>query len=228
MAGKDHPLDNVIWRALTTRQAEFAQKADQARRFIPEIGPLAGLPEPSDAAFKSLAELAGDGVIAIFTPVPFGPRAGWKVVAGAPLTQLVWEEEAETAPAKAEVLKLGDADSDDMQGLTALTRPGPFGPRTHHLGSYFGIRENGRLVAMAGERMRVPGYTEVSAVCTHPDYLGRGYAATLMSKVMEGIRARGETPFLHSRADNDRAIGVYERLGFRPRLQGHFVVLSRE
>ncbi len=223
-----HPLDNVIWNALTTRQTEFAQSAAQARRFIPEIGPLAGIPEPSDAAFKSLAELAGDDVIAIFSPVPFGPRAGWKIVGGAPLLQLMWEEEAEMPAARSEVLVLGDADSEDMQGLTALTRPGPFGPRTHHLGNFYGIRDNGKLVAMAGERMRVPGYTEISAVCTHPEHLGRGYAATLMSKVMQGIRARGETPFLHSRADNDRAIGLYQRLGFRPRLPGHFVILSRE
>jgi predicted GNAT family acetyltransferase len=115
-----------------------------------------------------------------------------------------------------------------MIELTDLTKPGPFGARTHELGDFYGIRIGGKLAAMAGERMKVDGHTEVSAVCTHPDHLGKGYAAALMRAVMRGIRARGETPFLHSRADNTRAIGLYEKLGFRQRLAGHFVVLTRE
>ena len=115
-----------------------------------------------------------------------------------------------------------------MLELTAMTKPGPFGPRTHELGSFFGIRSGNRLAAMAGERLKVDGYTEVSAVCTHPDHLGKGHAAALMRTVMRGILERGETPFLHSRADNARAIALYERLGFRHREAGHFVVLERE
>ncbi len=114
-----------------------------------------------------------------------------------------------------------------MVELTALTKPGPFGPRTHELGHYVGIRDGGKLVAMAGERLKVPGYTEVSAVCTHPDHLGKGYAAALISEVMRAIRERGETPFLHVRAHNRRAIAVYERLGFRIRWQGHVAVLRK-
>ena len=114
-----------------------------------------------------------------------------------------------------------------MLELTTLTKPGPFGPRTHELGTYIGIRDGARLAAMAGERLKVPGFTEVSAVCTHPDFLGRGYAGILMSKVMQGVRERGETPFLHVREDNTRAIGLYERLGFTTRHKGHFAVLRR-
>ena len=125
----------------------------------------------------------------------------------------------------AEIVELGDSDSSDMLELTALTKPGPFGRRTHELGYYVGIRDHGNLVAMAGERLKVPGFTEVSAVCTHPDHLGKGYAAALMTEVMRGIRERGETPFLHVRADNSRAIAIYERLGFRTAWQGHFAVL---
>ena len=115
-----------------------------------------------------------------------------------------------------------------MIELTALTKPGPFGPRTHELGTYVGIRDGGKLVAMAGERLKVPGYTEVSAVCTHPDHLGKGYARVLMKEVMRAIRERGETPFLHVRGDNARAIALYERLGFRSDDRGYFAVLRRE
>jgi predicted GNAT family acetyltransferase len=125
------------------------------------------------------------------------------------------------------IVELGDNDSPEMVELASLTKPGPFGRRTHELGYYVGIRDNGKLVAMAGERLKVPGYTEVSAVCTHPDHLGKGYAAKLMTEVMRCIRKRGEKPFLHVRSDNARAIAIYERLGFRIRWEGHFAVLRR-
>lgn len=229
MTSQEHPLDNVIWSALTTRQAEFAQGTARARRFLPEIGPLAGIPDFTDKSYQSLANLAGERTVGLFLPEPFTERAGWKLVAAAPLVQMVWEgDKREAAGEKIEIVVLGGADSAAMQELTALTRPGPFGPRTHELGNFFGIRDQGKLVAMAGERMRVPGYTEISAVCTHPDYLGRGYASMLIQRVMQGIFARGETPFLHSRSDNDRAVAVYERLGFRPRQHRHLAVLQRE
>jgi len=114
-----------------------------------------------------------------------------------------------------------------MLTLTRLTQPGPFGTRTRELGTYFGIRRSGSLVAMAGERLHVSGYREVSAVCTHPQHRGHGYAAALMQAVMAGMRARKEIPFLHVRADNDQAVGLYERLGFRRRLLLHLVVLRK-
>ena len=127
-----------------------------------------------------------------------------------------------------EILELGPSDVPEMMELTALTKPGPFGKRTHELGSYLGIRHNGKLVAMAGERLKVPGYTEVSAVCTHPEHTGRGYARILMMEVMQRIRSRGETPFLHVRGDNVRAIELYERLGFSQRVLLHFAVLRKD
>jgi predicted GNAT family acetyltransferase len=131
------------------------------------------------------------------------------------------------ADSKADIVELGLPDSPEMIELTSLTKPGPFGPRTHELGTYLGIRREGKLVAMAGERLKVPGYTEVSAVCTHPDHTGKGYARILMTEIMERIRDRGETPFLHSRADNTRAINLYKLLGFRERKFGHFAVLRK-
>ncbi len=114
-----------------------------------------------------------------------------------------------------------------MIELTALTKPGPFGSRTHELGYYVGIHSDGKLVAMAGERLKVPEHTEVSAVCTHPEHTGNGYAAALMMEVIRRIQERGEIPILHVRQDNLRAIDLYKRLGFRERWHGHFAVLRR-
>jgi len=225
-------LNNVIWQALTTRQAHFAECWDSARRFVREVTALCAFPEPNDDGYASLARLAGpNGTAAIFLDEPYAPRNGWDYVAGAPLLQMICDKEngaSRTAHLDDEdMTELGDKDSPEMLELTALTKPGPFGPRTHELGYYVGIRKQGKLIAMAGERLKVPGYTEVSAVCTHPDHLGKGYAAALMSEVMRGIRERGETPFLHVRADNTRAIAIYERLGFRTAWRGHFAVLRR-
>jgi predicted GNAT family acetyltransferase len=127
-----------------------------------------------------------------------------------------------------EIVELGPADSAEMIGLTKLTKPGPFGKRTHELGTYLGIRRERKLVARAGERLKIPGHTEVSAVCTHPDYTGRGYARILMIEVMRRILDRGETPFLHVRRDNERAIQLYQKLGFTTRAVLYTVGLRRD
>lgn len=227
-----HPIENVIWQALTTRQAHFAETCDSARRFLPDVTALCAFERPDDHGYASLAELAGpNGTAAIFLDHPYERRIGWEYITGAPLLQMVCENGRSAHQERAslsEIVKLGDGDSPEMLELTALTKPGPFGPRTHQLGYYVGIRDNGKLIAMAGERLKVPGYTEVSAVCTHPDHLGKGYAAALMTEVMRGIRDRGETPFLHVRSDNSRAIAIYERLGFHTAWEGHFAVLRRK
>lgn len=227
-----HPLDNVIWTALTTRQAVFAESTDEACRFVPEVSPLAAFREPTARGYESLAELLPEqGTIGLFLKAPYESRAGWKFVAGAPLVQMVYQN-GEAGPNSKKssnpLVELGDADSADMVELTGLTKPGPFGARTHELGTYLGIRREGKLVAMAGERLKVPGYTEVSAVCSHPEQAGQGYARELMTEVTRRILTRGETPFLHVRQDNVRAITLYEKLGFRLRLQGHFAVLRKQ
>jgi ribosomal protein S18 acetylase RimI-like enzyme len=228
-----HPLDNVIWNALTTRQAKFAESFGQARRFMPEVTALGAFREPTSEGYESLAGLLGSrGTIALFLDAPYEERDGWDLVADAPLLQMVCENGSAPRPSQVaadlEVVELGDADSPEMIELTALTKPGPFGKRTHELGTYLGIRRKGKLIAMTGERMKVPGWTEVSAVCTHPEHTGHGYARILMTAVMRRIRNRGETPFLHVREDNVRAIELYQRLGFSRRMRLHFAVLRKD
>jgi ribosomal protein S18 acetylase RimI-like enzyme len=224
----DHPLENVIWQALTSRQAQFAEARGEARRFLSEVTLLSAFREPSDPGYESLAELAGaNGTAALFLDDPYEARYGWEVIATAPLLQMVCENGRAGRDPACEILDLGSEDSAEMIELTTLTKPGPFGKRTHELGNYVGIRQNGRLVAMSGQRLQVPGYTEVSAVCTRPEHTGKGYAAALMLEVTRRIRERGETPFLHVRGDNSRAIALYERLGFRARKRGYYVVLRK-
>ncbi len=226
-----HPLDNIIWKALTTRQAEFAESCNQARRFTPEVSPLAAFPEPNAEGYKSLAGLVhAQGTIGLFLDAPYQPHPGWTLVAGAPMPEMVFESDKVPSSASSgpEIVELSAADVPDMMTLTALTKPGPFHKRTHELGTYMGIRSEGKLIAMAGERLKVPGYTEVSAVCTHPEHTGHGYARILMTEVMRRILERGETPLLHVREDNVRAIALYEKLGFRLRVLLHFAVLRKD
>jgi ribosomal protein S18 acetylase RimI-like enzyme len=225
-----HPLDNVIWKALTTRQSGFAESCGNARRFVPEVSPLAAFEEPTPEGYESLAGLLDAGeMIGLFLDEPFQPIQGWSFVAGAPLLEMIGGDGStlQAAP-QPEIAELTAADSPEMVALAALTKPGPFGSRTHELGTYVGIRRDGKLVAMAGERLKVPGYTEMSAICTHPEHTGRGYAKMLMIELMRRIASRGETSFLHVREDNVHAVELYQRLGFSVRVRGHYAVLRKD
>jgi ribosomal protein S18 acetylase RimI-like enzyme len=242
-----HPLDNVVWTALTTRQAHLSESFDQARRFVPEISLIGGFLEPTSRGYDSLAALLIPGqTVNLALDAPYQPRPGWKLIFATPMPQMVYEggdippshssSDAEIVDAEivdaeivdAEIMELGAADVPEMIELTALTKPGPFSKRTHEMGAYLGIRSHGKLIAMAGERMRVPGHTEISAVCTHPEHTGHGYARTLTLEVMRRILSRGETPFLHVRGDNLRAIELYQRLGFIRRVLLHLAVLRKD
>jgi len=226
-----HPLDNVIWKALTTRQSHFAESFQSARRFQKEVTSLCAFEEPSDAGYTSLAGLVGaGGTGAVFLQQPYEPQEGWDYVGGAPLLEMVCENGNGSSASRSstEIVELGPQDSAEMVELAALTKPGPFASRTHELGGYVGIRHGAKLVAMAGERLKISGYTEVSAVCTHPEHSGNGYASVLMLEAMRRIGDRGEKPFLHVRQDNTRAIQLYERLGFTTRVVVHYAVLRRK
>jgi ribosomal protein S18 acetylase RimI-like enzyme len=227
-----HSLDNVIWQALTTRQTGFAESFDQARRFQREVTSLGAFHQPTDRGYESLAGLLGTGeTVALFLDKPYEPRPGWNLIADTPLLQMVCENGGAPIPLRSgsasPIVELTPADSPEMVELATLTKPGPFGTRTHELGTYVGIRLQGKLVAMSGERLKVPGYTEVSAVCTHPEHTGKGYAGMLMKEVMRQIRERGEVPFLHVRQDNLRAIDLYKRLSIAERTVLYLAVIRK-
>jgi ribosomal protein S18 acetylase RimI-like enzyme len=232
-----HPLDNPIWQALTSTHSGFAQSSNRARKFPREVSMLAGFSEPSPENYHSLAALASpDERVGLFLPEPPDPPAPWMVVSSVPLLQMLSENRGSSAPVLGpnrvrptpQFISLTGADVPEMLALTKLTKPGPFAARTLEMGDYFGIRRAGTLTAMAGERLRLPGYTEISAVCTHPDSLGQGYASALIEMLMDRIFSRRELPFLHVRSENVRAIQVYERLGFTKRAWLHYLVLRHQ
>jgi ribosomal protein S18 acetylase RimI-like enzyme len=216
------PLDNPIWTALTTKQAQQAHSSALARRFPPEMTLLGALAANTPMAFDSLAQLIQrDPVTLYFTTSPKLPP-GWEVVRAVELQQMVQETEA-PAPATPggvvpEVVELTPADVPEMSVVYVATRPGrTLCPRIQKLGTFLGIREEGKLVAMGGLRLHIAGYREITTVATLPGYEGRGYATALTRALVERIRGRGERPFLTVRFDNIRAVEIYRRLGFRER-----------
>jgi GNAT superfamily N-acetyltransferase len=219
------PLDNPIWNSLITEQTAFAERDGDAARFAPEVTALAGLRAPGADALRALARIVRDGeVIGVFADGTIEAPAPLTIIERARLAQMIHDGPAPRGDDALEVLS--DADAPAMRALAAATKPGPFGLRTHELGTFLGIRdEQGALIAMAGQRMRLPGMIEISAVCTDPAHLGRGHAARLMTAQLARIHAAGATPFLHVRDINARAIALYERLGFRIRRRAEYVVM---
>jgi ribosomal protein S18 acetylase RimI-like enzyme len=225
-------LDNPIWNSLLTEHHALALSEGTARRYPPAIGPLAGTPDQSLESYVALRTLAGPGgILGLFFYDPPAPPAGWSLVRGGELAQMICRVPqpvvARELPAGAAMRRLGAADVPAMVELATLTEPGPFRERTIELGDFYGVVDGDRLLSMAGQRMRVPGFVEVSAVCTHPDARGLGYAGILMSEVMRAIVAEGATPFLHAFADNP-AVGLYEKLGFRRRRTFQLAVIKRD
>lgn len=219
-------LDNPVWHALVTAHASFAEGDDLAKRYPPAVTPQAALREESPACYASLARILGPGGRAgVFLNAPPASAADLTVERVFHAVQMVCTNPALTDDGHT-ITPLGHQATPEMFSLVELTQPGPFAQRTPELGTYLGIFESGRLVAMAGERVRIPGLAEISLVCTHPEFRGRGYASSLVSAVARQMMARGETPFLHVLRDNTGAIRVYEKLGFARRRQFQIVVLK--
>jgi GNAT superfamily N-acetyltransferase len=226
-------LDDPIWNALQTEHQGLAIGDGLARRYPNATGPLSGVCDQSELAYEALRRLAGPGgVVVLFLQNPPITRRGWQLVRGGLLSQMIFSDsrvpDPVPLPPRISLRPLTPADVPAMVTLAELTEPGPFRDRTRELGAFFGVFQSERLLAMAGQRMRLPGLVEVSAVCTHPDARGNGYARILISEVMADILKQGSLPFLHVLADNQPAIRVYEGLGFTERRTLHLAVLKSE
>ncbi|MBT8459458.1 MAG: GNAT family N-acetyltransferase [Boseongicola sp.] len=223
----DHPLDDPIWSSLSTEHAHFCEGNDLVRRYYADIGPLAATRDSGDACLEALRQS-----IETSGPVILTRRSGLKAPSGVhlmwdrPLVQMLFSGEVTPLDKSLKIEPLGGGDAEEMIALARLTKPGPFEARTHALGQFWGVKLGGRVIAMAGERMRQAGFSEISAVCTHPDHTGKGLGRALTTHMCRVIVARGEAPYLHAFEDNHSAIRLYEKLGFRLRAKLRVMALE--
>ncbi|WP_414902966.1 GNAT family N-acetyltransferase [Sphingomonas flavalba] len=209
-----HLLDRPLWTALNTGLAAFAEGGGRAVRLNADYGVFLAAAEPTEECLTAAAALVAPGErLSMLEGEPWPLPPGTAVAFEASCDQMIAEAVHGAAPTF-ETVELTDADAGEMLALAQLTEPGPVARRTNRLGGFIGVRDGGRLVAMAGERLRVPGFVEVSGVCTHPDYRGRGYAGGLSRLIAMRILARGEQPFLHVYTDNLPTVALYASLGF--------------
>ena len=221
-------LDRPVWAALSTRHLALSVGGALARRYATDVNLFASACDDTAAALTALAELVPPGERVYLLQVPdIVVPCGLVTLKAAKGVQMIATRRMAAAMADEEIVALTDADAPEMLALAKLTEPGPFLARTHTMGAFRGIRVDGRLAAMAGERFRFPGYTEVSGVCTHPDFRGRGFARRLSAAVAARIESRGERPFLHAWSSNRPAISLYESLGFEIRAEVDVKVLER-
>ena len=226
-----HLLDNMIWNAIRTGNRDIALLDDEVGVYRPDIAPFAGLKELNEKTIQRLYDFipGGRNIAVSYLEAPFLNENKWKTVQHMDVTQMVYTNPVEnfTTPATDLIVPLGEEHIPQMLELTALTRPGPFLQNTILFGNYFGVFMDDRLVAMTGQRMHPVPYLEVSAVCTHPDVRGKGYAKTLMLHVMKLILDRDFIPFLHVLTSNTGAIGLYESIGYRTRKRLYIDVVRK-
>lgn len=223
---RGHVLDNSVWESLTGHHARFAERHGRAVRYQPDVGPFVALEDLADErCWDDAAELAGpEGTVTL--PGVNTPPDGWKVAAAYGQGVQLVDTSVRAVP-DPEAVVLGPDDVPEILDLVGRTKPGPFGKRTIELGTYLGIRRDGRLVAMAGERQHPPGWVELSAVCTDPAYRGQRLASRLILAVSAVVKERGETPFLHALSSNTNALRLYQSLGFTVRRRTMFASFTR-
>jgi predicted GNAT family acetyltransferase len=220
-------LDRPVWASLV-HAPHLAEGSDLAKRFRRDVNVFASASDDSLPSLAALDKLVGDNEAVFLLQVPaICVPEGLVAVRRADGVQLIAAQAIAPEAGEETIVELGDADAADMLALASLTEPGPFLQRTHTMGRFIGIRIGGQLAAMAGERMRFPGFTEVSGVCTHPDFRGRGFARRLSSVVANRIQQRGDQAFLHAWTSNSAAIALYETLGFELRASVQVAVLKR-
>jgi len=220
-------LDNIVWHALSGPHAEYSAGTHDARRYARGFSPIAGFADPGNPNFAALGNYCDPGDHLYVDGWSGAVPAGWRVDAETTMFKMIWQAPDRSADDDEGAIRLGPEHAAQALELAALTRPGPFGPRTIELGEYFGHFEGGRLVAMAGERFRAGSLREISGVCTHPAHQGKGLARRLMFKLIRRQMKRGETPFLHVMSGNSSARGLYERMGFRVYRESTLRVVSR-
>ena len=228
MQGNRPPLlDNIAWNTLRGHHVRYSVGTAEARRYAKGFSPIIAFQEPERPDFRALSQHCDFDEHFYVEGWTGDPPAGWSVDAESTVFTMVWTGDAPVRDEAPDATPLQRRHVDQALELTALTRPGPFGPRTIELGAYFGYFDGNRLVAMAGERMFAGSLREVSGVCTDPDFRGQGLARKLMMKLIRQELQRGETPFLHVMADNAGAISLYERMGFRNDRQTVVRVVSK-
>lgn len=222
----DRSLDNPIWCALCTRHRNLATRAGHVARYPPEFAPFLGVAEADSDVDEALHVLVKPSetvlLVGILPKVPHG----WQLETFQPLAQMIREAPIPVVDGPP-VIELSETHRSDVLALTALVYPHYFRPRTMEMGRYFGIYRAGRLAAMIGERLGTETHTEMSAICTHPDFLGRGYAQRLTAILTNDTLERALTPFLHVSRENARALQLYERLGYHLRRNIGFWALRR-
>jgi ribosomal protein S18 acetylase RimI-like enzyme len=212
-------LDNPVWHALSGPQATLAEGSGGARRYRYEFAPFAALADADDpGAWRALADLVGPDGVALLVP-QVEPAPGWRLLRSFAAHQMVFDGDAVDLDAVGgtRLDDLGEMDAPAMAELAVATEPGPWMARTHELGDFVGVRVDGRVVAMAGQRMRLADAIEISAVCTDPDHRGQGLARAAVTTIVARTLAAGRQPFLHVRVENEVAVALYEAIGFRIR-----------
>jgi len=209
-----HLLDNVVWHSLSGPHAKWSVGTDTARRYAPGFSPIAGFADPGRPSLDALAPYCAPGDRLYCDGWSGAVPDGWQIEMESTMFRMVWDRGVPDATEGSEAVRLDPTHASQALELAVLTNPGPFGPRTIELGEYFGVFDGPRLVAMAGERLSAGAFREISGVCTHPDFQGRGLARHLMTGLIRRQMQRGETSFLHVVRDNVVAHDLYARMGF--------------